>query len=408
MRTAVNIPDLALDSRKEKGVKRGHLITLPGAGKPADTIDVMVTRLARPVPGQPATEKPLRTNQKIRLHYGSGRSNGRLRLLGGELAPGQSGLAQLRLEEPLLTFANDRIVIRDWSGDGTLAGARVLEPQGSRRRLGKEDHQKNLSALAEDDSPEAHLRYLFAELRYLGGKPSPQKFPFSNRAFKNALKALSSRKEIEKLSQGHASRDWWQEILTHAQDQVESFHRKNPDLPGLSLQELRNDLQRELPAPEVLDLLLRALQDKGIRTEGEHLKSQAHQTDIPEELRQEADDILAILAREKLNAPTRKDLSQTAGRERALAFLIRVKQVQSLDEKTVLHPDVIAEASQRITTHLSENGSATASDLRQLLDTSRRVAMPLLEHLDAIGLTRREGDLRHLVSSALSSFNYFL
>jgi selenocysteine-specific elongation factor len=82
--------------------------------------------------------------------------------------------------------------------------------------------------------------------------------------------------------------------------------------------------------------------------------------------------------------------------------------VQSLDEKTVLHPDVIAEASQRITTHLSENGSATASDLRQLLDTSRRVAMPLLEHLDAIGLTRREGDLRHLVSSALSSFNYFL
>lgn len=395
MRTAVNIPDAALDSRKEKGVKRGQIITLPEAGTPSDTIDIWLERLPRPIPGQIASEKPLRNNQKVRLHYGSGRASGRLRLLDGEIRPGQSGLAQLRLDRPLFTFSNDRIVIREWSGEATLAGARVLDPHGSRRYSGKEEHQGHLQTLAKVESAEGQLRYLFQKRLYLVERPPAQDFPFSNRAYKDALKKLASEGLVAKISRGHALAAWWQHLVTRARDEVIAYHQKNPDLPGLPLQDFRAHFRREVTTP-LFDPLMTALKSDGITASGEHLKAESHQTDIPEELRKDAEDILQTLESQHLNAPTRKDLATSPARERALAFLIRVKQAVALDEKTVLSPDTITRAGELIVSHIQANGPATASDLRKLLDTSRRVAMPLLEHLDAIGMTQRDGDLRRI------------
>lgn len=398
MRTAVNIPDVALDSRKERGVKRGQILTLPEAGEPSNTLDVVLSRLTRSIPGQLGSERPLKNNQKIRLHYGSGRVNGRVRLLDGELLPGQSGLAQLRLDEPLFTLANDRIVIRDWSGEATLGGARVLDAHGSRRQLGKENHQKHLQELSKHESAESLLRYCVHKNRYLPGKPAPQDFPFSNRSFKNALKELTSQKIITRLSQGHIDAQWWADILSRAEKAVSDYHQKNPDLPGIALQTLRNDFAREFAHHDLFDHLLEALRARDIQAEGEYLKALSHQTDIPPELKKEADGILKTLAREQLNAPNKKDLTPTPAAQRAFAFLVRVGQVISLDEKTALDAPSVEQASKLIEEHLTTHQSATASDLRQLLGTSRRVAMPLLEYLDAQGLTRREGDLRFLKS----------
>lgn len=395
MRTAVNIPDAALDSRKEKGVKRGQLITPPNVGTPSDTVDVWIERLARPIPGQIASEKPLRNNQKVRLHHGSGRNSGRIRLLAGEIRPGQSGLAQLRLDSPLFVFTNDRIVVREWSGEATLAGARILDPHGSRRHSGKDEHQNNLQTLAKTESAEGQLRYLFHKRRFLAEKPAAQDFPFSNRSYKDALKKLAGEGVITKISIGHAVADWWQDLFTRAQNEILAYHQKNPDLPGLSLQDFRAHFRRDLSGV-LYEPLLATLKTAGIIATGEHLKAESHQTDIPEELRKDAESILKILETEQLNAPTRKDLATSPARERALAFLIRVQQAISLDEKTILHPSAITQASELIVSHIQKEGPATASDLRKLLDTSRRVAMPLFEHLDAIGVTRRDGDLRHL------------
>ena len=396
MRTAINIPDVALDSRKEKGVKRGQILTLAEAGTPSDTIDISLTRLARSIPNQKGSERPIKNNQKVRLHYGSGRVNGRIRLLDGELLPGQGGLAQLRLDAPLFAFANDRIVIRDWSGEATLGGARVLDTHGSRRLLGKEDHQNQMRLLSKSESPEALLKYLFFKNRFLPEKPAPQIFPFSNRSFKNALKELTSEKLIIRLAQGHIDAAWWQDLLARAQAAVSDYHKTNPDLPGIQLQALRNSFAREFSQHDLFENLLTALQEFDIAADGEHLKALSHRTDIPPELAKEAETILKTLEAEQLSAPNKKDLSPTPAAQRALAFLIRVGKVISLDEKTLLDAGSLEFATGLITDHLTKHQSATASDLRQMLGTSRRVAMPLLEYLDAQGVTRREGDLRYL------------
>jgi hypothetical protein len=56
----------------------------------------------------------------------------------------------------------------------------------------------------------------------------------------------------------------------------------------------------------------------------------------------------------------------------------------------------LQKASDEVKRFLQTKRAATASELRQALGTSRRVIIPLLEHFDRAGLTRREGDQRIL------------
>jgi hypothetical protein len=67
-----------------------------------------------------------------------------------------------------------------------------------------------------------------------------------------------------------------------------------------------------------------------------------------------------------------------------------------LSEETILGAPAFAEMKSRITEALRERGTATTSYLRQILGTSRRVLIPLLEYLDRTGLTTRQGDRRTL------------
>ena len=47
---------------------------------------------------------------------------------------------------------------------------------------------------------------------------------------------------------------------------------------------------------------------------------------------------------------------------------------------------------------MEEDGSITVAQVRDMFQTSRKYALALMEHLDAIGVTKREGDQRVLAS----------
>lgn len=79
-----------------------------------------------------------------------------------------------------------------------------------------------------------------------------------------------------------------------------------------------------------------------------------------------------------------------------MKFLIRSGQVVELDPKIVITSAALDAAIQKVKTFISSNGQATASELRQHLDSTRKIVMPLLEHLDALGVTLRNENYRTL------------
>ena len=95
-------------------------------------------------------------------------------------------------------------------------------------------------------------------------------------------------------------------------------------------------------------------------------------------------------------AAARRALAPDRASQQALAFLLQSGEAMEIGPDLVLASSAFEAAEGRVRQHLRERGAATASELRELLGTTRRVLIPLLERLDRLGITRRDGDLRRL------------
>ena len=396
MRTALNVPELNIASRHRPGVHRGTLLTSPEAGEPSATVNLTLSRLAREVPGQSATRRVLPSGRRVRVHHGSGSVGARIYYLEGRsLAPGESAVAQLRLDDPRFVLVGDRIVIRDWSGQGTLAGGVVLETDAARRGFRSEGQKKFLEARAADPaSLDTLLRSALQRDHLLGRTRLCQNLRASPEELDEALHRLVADRHAQLLGESYADAAWWAEVLASARRQVETYHQRHPDLPGLPLQDFRNALPTHLAADPVFQELLGSLAAGGIVQAKNTLARQDFSPSLPDDINKPAAAIEAALGKEPLNPPGRAELATDDAHRRALSFLVRSKRAIALGDKAVILASALEAAEQRVLAHLDAHGKATASELRQVLGTSRRILMPLLEGMDAKGLTRRDGDHR--------------
>lgn len=397
MRTALNLPELPVAARKRLGARRGALLTWPEAGAPSDTLNIQMERLDREIPGQPGTRRSLPSGRRVRVHHGSGAVGARLFLVEDtrSIAPGERMLAQLRLDEPRFMMVGDRVVLRDWSGETTLGGGTVLEAEASRRGLRNDsqvsfleerrDHPGDLGGLLHS----ALARDALVDVTQLAGR-----LRFSPEEVDSAVAQLVENGVAHRLGARLASADWWEALLVDATNRVEAYHKKNSDLPGLPLGDLRKAIVGRLPEESLFDDLLASLDTRGIRQHGTVVARADFQPALPDEIRKAAAGIEQALGMDPLNPPGRAELAADSETRRALSFLVRSGSALELTDKVVLLTATYEEACERIVAHLKAQGQATASDLRQQLGTSRRIIMPLLERMDAEGRTQRNGDFR--------------
>ena len=105
----------------------------------------------------------------------------------------------------------------------------------------------------------------------------------------------------------------------------------------------------------------------------------------------------AALASKSFYPPSRKELAPDAISRQVLRFLLETGDVLALSDEVVISNESFAWMKAAIEKFLRENGEASVTELRQMLASSRRVVVPLLERLDREGVTRRLGDKRVLM-----------
>ena len=396
MRTALNVPELQVSSRDRLGVSRGNLLTNTQAGAPADTININMVRLSREIPGQSATRRDLPSGRRVRVHHGSGSTGARIHFIESRsISPGQGMLAQLRLDEARFMMVGDRVVIRDWSGEATLGGGVVLDADASRRRLRNEEQVEFLRQRAESPDDLAVLLTSVLERDALIDLSAiKSRLKFSDEEVELAAAKLLADEIACEIGHHLAAASWWDELLACGASLVGAFHKANPDLPGLPLEDLRQSLLLKLPRADLFDLLMEHLGKRGVAQRGTIVAEEAFNPTLAEDIRGAAESIEQALKQEPLNPPGRAELVSDPSSRRALAFLLRSGTVIELSDKVVILNASYQQACGEVLDYLQDHGQATASDLRQHLDTSRRVMMPLLERMDAEGKTRRNGDYR--------------
>jgi len=367
MRTALNLPDLPLSAKGKKGVSRGHLLVGGSAGEASYEVDVELTRSHRPIPGQKGTQRPLKSNHRVYVHHGSGRTQARV-LFPEEivLGPGDTSIAQFRFDTPIHALVGEHFVIRELSGEATLAGATVLDPHPTRRQFRSEPRQNFLTERATDPHDLQLLLKTYLERdSFLPLTTLSRALPFSQAEIKAAL---------------------------------QDYHKSHPDHTGMGTDLIKQKLGRPLTIPGLFDALMNWLAESNFRVADNLVCHNSHSLELPPDLEGPAAEILATLDKAGLMPPLPGDLQPTGKHEAAYKFLSRTKQIIPLDPKVTLGKKAYQGAIDQIRTHITENGQATASELRQVLDTSRKIIMPLLERLDRDKITIRNGDFRVLSS----------
>jgi selenocysteine-specific elongation factor len=344
----------------QRAITRGSVLTTPAAFLSADVLDATVM----PAAGSPTSppERPL-------LHVGAA-------AVATHCRPLAEGLVRLRLDRPLPLRPGDRGILRD-PGDRALWGVRVLDPAPAplRRRGAAAARARDLRAAGSDAVGEVERRGLVAAdlLRRLG-------LPLAEADARSAGLLVAdgwflSRSRSEALAQRLAA-------------VVAEHEAASPLTDGVPLAAAAE--RAGVPSPA----LVRAALRPPLRVVEGRVTSRSG-PQLPTSVRQAVDTVLRDLQSAPFAAPTADRLRELGLDDRGAAAAAKVGLLLRPAPGVVLAPGADRSAAELLS---GLPQPFTTSQARQRLGTSRRVVLPLLEHLDRTGLTRRLPDDRREVT----------
>ena len=396
MRTAMNLPDVSIG---EKEMQRGDLITVQGLGNPNAIIDVLIERSPRLKRNSPAA-RPIKNGSSVQVHFGTSRTAAKITLFDGPaLGAAQSAIAQLRLDSPILAFLGDRFVLRDSSEQNTIAGGTVLDPDADRANFRSAAHIQLLRERAT--APQDVNVCVRSQLRRNGFAESKTlllKSNFGADEIGEALSRLKQHGEIVLAGDIAADASYWHDVIDRAARLIDRAHEKNPERRGLDVSELRTEL--EIQPEKLFSAVISELTRIGFVRSENQIARVSHRPLLPPEFVSAAENIRATLSARRFDPPDRTAFSEDRNLQQALRFLIDQGEIVDISREIVVLRDAAEQMQDAVIQFLSEKGSATASQIRQKIGTTRRVIIPFLEYLDRMGVTRRIGDERVLAKKS--------
>ncbi|MFJ3639598.1 selenocysteine-specific translation elongation factor [Streptomyces sp. NPDC090108] len=348
-RVAVNLTGPGAGS-----LSRGDALLTPGRWLATDTVDVRLR-------GDRAADLP----RELTLHAGSAAVPVTVRPLGEDTA-------RLRLAATLPLRVGDTALLRDPARHRVPAGVTVLDvrPPSLTRRGAAAARDRDLRPGPEpaDGTAELRRRGLIRRSELLAMGVRPPADPVAGEWLADP---------------GH-----WAALRARLTDAVEEHAARNPLEPGLPLEAARQALG--LPDRVLVDALL--AQSSGLRhSEGRLYGSHAGPT-LPPGVRAAVDAVRADLAEAPFRAPDADRLNALGLTPKLLAAAEAAGELLRIGKGVVLLPGADARAA-AVLAELDQ--PFTASQACRALDSTRRVVIPLLEHLDRHGRTTRvDGALR--------------
>lgn len=403
-RVAVNLTGVA-----KSEVQRGDVLTLPGAMQPTTALDVRLEALL-PV-GRPITH-----NMLVELYVAAAVTPARVLLLDAdEIAPGESGWAQLRLARPIAAARGDRFIVRVPSPSATIGGGLVLDAYARRHRRHDAKILARLDVLARGD-PEQLIVSLLQPAREssaktrggFGGRQQgeiAEALGLDEDETRAALDALTQRGAVVTTGGRAFAREHWERLTEESRRILEQYHRQFPLRAGMPKEEWRSRVG--LAPREALDTLP-ALTLQGTLSEtaggagtprGGLLRLPNHEPSLSPAQEAAVAALLDRLRAQPFTPPSREEMEDELGAEVVGALIDRGTLVR-VGETILLERAAYHEARRRIVHYLREHEHITVAEGRDLLGATRKYMLAIFEHLDERHVTRRIGDDRVLGTAA--------
>ncbi len=385
-RVAINLTGVNHDQ-----VKRGNVVAAPGIIAGTILVDAAYRQLHD-------ANTILKHNMEVKLFIGAAEVVARARVLGVEkIEPGQEGWLQLALSEPIAAARGDRFILRRPSPATTLGGGRILDPHpGRRHRRFRSDVIERLQTLSQGTPAELVLQ----ALQRIEPTTQQNLLPRTGLDHETAVAALAELENenlVVQLGKQLISQAGWQQLHDKLDDMLHTYHQEHPLRLGMPREELRSRLKL---TPTVFNPLIKQAAADGLLIENQTIiAAPDHQVNFNSAQQVKIDGLLRQFANAGINSPSVKEAKTAVGEELYYA-LIDQELLRPLNQDVVYAASEYQKITKTIINFLQKNGSINAAQTRDLLQTSRKYAIALLEHLDDIKVTRRVGDARELIKTS--------
>ena len=385
-RTALNLAGVETTE-----LARGMMLTPPQMFQPAQRVSVTLDLLR--------SAKPLRDRARVHFHVFTAETIAEVSLLGAkQLQPGESGLASLKLDDPLLLLPGDRFIVRQFSPVITIGGGRVLDAAAQPRRIRAEERLAFLRTLAKG-SPEEALLARISRRREDG--LSVAEAVAETGCLRSRVEQLAASLAASSLLvrfEGLLLSPLMVESLREKTSaEVEQFHKANPLVQGIGKEELRETLGlREEVFRGALDSLAR---DKKLQVSGEIVHATGKGVVLRDEEAESKAQIEQAFAKAGLKVPSLKEVlaSLPVDKVRAqkiVTLLLRDRVLMKLSDELVFHRDALDALRRQIVAQKATTPKLNVGSFKDMFGITRKYAIPLLEYLDRERVTRRVGDER--------------
>jgi selenocysteine-specific elongation factor len=376
-------------------IRRGDTLCLPGFFAPAEWFVCSVRLL-------PRDKLLLKSGAEIRFHTGTSDVAAMFYPLhGNHMQGGEAGLIQVRTKTPLVAGPGDHFILRTPSPVRTIGGGLIVEAVARRMKARHPHVSEDLHARAEaigDQSRFVEYCVRRGESSAVGEPALAVRTKIPHARLQEILADLTARQCVFCLpAKLYIHRDTVAELAGRVLELVGDFHRQSPESPGLPLEQLRRSLSID---KTVLDHLLARLKSEGrlVDRTGRLALSEHRSTFRDEDTK--LLDAVESLFREKLFSPPSVDevVRQSGAApekvKRALALLREHGRLVQVDKELAFHGEALDRAREILVAQFAKEGRLESVDFKYLLGTTRKFALPLLDYLDRLGLTRRVGNTR--------------
>jgi selenocysteine-specific elongation factor len=195
---------------------------------------------------------------------------------------------------------------------------------------------------------------------------------------------------------------YWDSLAGRLRDELHNYHQAFPLRRGMPKEELKSRLK--IPV-RLFNATMRRLVSDGAMIEiGPLVQIPGHEIRFNPAQQRRIDQLLARFAASPYSPPSVKESQAEIG-EDVYAALLDSGQLQAVAPDVVFRKEDYDRMVREVRRLLETRGTLTAAEVRDHFNTSRRYVLALLEHLDALGLTIREGDVRRLKNSKTLCYN---
>lgn len=391
-RTAINLPNL-----KKEELKRGMVIGEPSKEISSFIIDCKVTLLKD-------AEKSIKNRDRVRIYCNTNEIMGRVILLDREeLKSGETANVQIRLEEELCSKYKDKIIIRTYSPMYTIGGGIILEARANKAKRFNEKYIMNLKMKEEGSLKDRISNYILNnDNKMTTVLEVKNSFNSNEEEIEKAFKNLEEEKSIILIGDNfYIHSKYLSELSNKIEKYFKEYYSKESFKLGVNKEEFKKNILNFKVKGNIFNELLELLKERKIINYNETLvwaferkvkfteeENKIKEMFIEKYLKggfktEKAEDIIGKIDK-KLKA---KEIYN---------YLIDTKELIYIGEGITLHKDNLEKVKNLVINYIKENGSINIGQLKELIDSSRKYLVPILEYLDREKVTKRVEDKRVL------------